>query len=199
MLRRALSVFLVSVAGFAVAQESTLPMETAAILINKAPGWTVAYSINGQPQPRLGSGATRREVISGSVSTATISIKFDDGKGGAKAYSLSAGEYAFVVVGDRIDLQRIVPPAGTVRSATYSFDFRAKAQKTTAINQTFPIPAGATLVRKTVSVSSARGANPIWGEQANYVRVGGAVSGEKKPFGAGGVYQGTVTITYRYN
>ena len=96
----------------------------------------------------------------------------------------------FTVGGDK-------PPLGTVRTASFNFEHKAGALKSNNFDQTYDIPKGATVVDYKVEVSSERGAIVIWSKEANGVKLHGMVHGENKPFGGGGIYKGTVTVTYK--
>lgn len=88
--------------------------------------------------------------------------------------------------------------SGPIQKITRSFAFRAKALGTTLVQHPFEIPAGATLVSYTRRIFSSRGDRVRWIQTPRGILLSGSVSGEGKPFGAGGVYKGEMTLYYRF-
>ena len=95
------------------------------------------------------------------------------------------------------------PPAGTVRTESWSFEYRAGAtERNKPYQAMFPSPPGTTITKWSRTERSSRRANPSWSLSDNHktLTLNLSVSGDGNLFGgAGGAYVGDVIIYYRYD
>jgi hypothetical protein len=110
----------------------------------------------------------------------------------------SAGFYEFSS-GFTYNYGGSIPPVGAIRSVTYSFQFHAGALDSTDLTTSFSVPANTRVMNYATNITSSQGAIALFTKYPDHVQLTGSVYGDGNPFGgAGGLYSGSITITYQY-